>query len=450
MGQINKIKLVFQNPFNFMLSTFVLYLVFAFIANSPLEIAEGMVRIYASSSVLVEDYIAVGGIGAAFINSAVVGSFSCLVMKKFGCEWSASNVMALWLSCGFAFFGKNMFNIMPIIVGGLIYCWFRKEKVSENMKFILLSTTLAPVVSHMRYIGLKSVIMGYILGIGLGLLVGFVAIPISWATAQAQRGYNLYNMGFAGGIIGLVLSAILRNFGVPLELQAIWSEGNNLLFILFLAVLFIYIILMGCFVSPHSPKEYFNWRFFIVEDARTYDSFHIKGEQSYQNMGTLGLFALFMVVLIGGQISGPIIGGIFTIVGFGSRGKTLLNMFPVVLGCMLAALLIGESFVTPSVILIFLFSTTLAPITNRFGIFWGFIAGFLHFNTVLRIAELHGGLSLYNNGLAGGFVVTFLVPVIFAIRRSPRWKKVRRKYHHLGINSHPDVPGEDEKKEDFY
>lgn len=427
-----------------MLSTFVFYFIFAFIANSPMEILRGLVAIYKAPSLLVEDYIEVGSVGAALMNSALVGIFGCLVMKWLKSDWGALNVMSLWLACGFSFFGKNLLNIMPIVVGGVLYCWFQKIKVADNFKFILLSTTLAPVVSQMQLVDVPGWISGEILGVVIGLVIGFIAIPISGAVSEAFHGYNLYGMGFAGGIIGIVLSSILRNFGVDLGLQSIWSEGNNTFFTIFLVILFVYVILMGFFVSPCSWKEYFNWEFFVVKDAMVHDSFHIKGEQSYQNMGTLGLAALALVLLTGAQISGPLIGGIFTIVGFGSKGKTLANMTPIVVGCAIGALSIGLSLSDSTVLLALLFSTTLSPIANRFGLFWGIIAGFLHFHTVSRLGEVHGGINLYNNGLAGGLIVIVLVPVILALRSSPRVKRLK-KYHRNGPRFMKEEPSEEEE-----
>jgi len=66
-----------------------------------------------------------------------------------------------------------------------------------------------------------------------------------------------------------------------------------------------------------------------------------------------------------------------------------------------------------------LFSTTLAPIAGQFGILYGMLAGFLHVCTVMNTGYLHGGLNLYNNGLAGGIVALVLVPIINAFRKEP-------------------------------
>ena len=39
------------------------------------------------------------------------------------------------------------------------------------------------------------------------------------------------------------------------------------------------------------------------------------------------------------------------------------------------------------------------------------------FNIVTNIGYLHGGLNLYNNGLAGGFVAMILIPLITTFKR---------------------------------
>ncbi|MEG0214682.1 MAG: DUF1576 domain-containing protein, partial [Hungatella sp.] len=46
----------------------------------------------------------------------------------------------------------------------------------------------------------------------------------------------------------------------------------------------------------------------------------------------------------------------------------------------------------------------------------GILAVFLHSSVALNVGMLHGGMNLYNNGFAGGFVAIFLVPVLQSIR----------------------------------
>mgnify|MGYP000438274132 CR=1 FL=1 len=55
------------------------------------------------------------------------------------------------------------------------------------------------------------------------------------------------------------------------------------------------------------------------------------------NMGINGIFAMLLVLLVGGDLNGPTIGGILTIVGFSATGKHLFNIAPIMFGVILAA-----------------------------------------------------------------------------------------------------------------
>ncbi|MDZ7543082.1 DUF1576 domain-containing protein, partial [Clostridium perfringens] len=136
------------------------------------------------------------------------------------------------------------------------------------------------------------------------------------------------------------------------------------------------------------------------------------GETCYINMGMLGFLATFLVIILNGDLNGPTISGIFTIIGFGAFGKHIRNVTPIIIGALLGAIININPINSPSLILSILFSTALAPIAGKFGWKIGILAGFLHVNMVTNIGYLHGGLNLYNNGLAAGFVAMLLIPVI--------------------------------------
>ena len=110
-------------------------------------------------------------------------------------------------------------------------------------------------------------------------------------------------------------------------------------------------------------------------------------------------------------------GGIMTIVGFGAFGKHPRNVIPIMIGALLSSILNIWGIASPQMLISMLFSTTLAPIAGQFGWKCGILAGFLHVCTVMNTGYLHGGLNLYNNGLAGGFVAMTLIPLIHAFRR---------------------------------
>ena len=117
-----------------------------------------------------------------------------------------------------------------------------------------------------------------------------------------------------------------------------------------------------------------------------------------------------------GDLNGPVIGAIFTIVGFAAYGKHPRNIVPIMLGVFIASMLKDWSADDPSAVLAALFGTTLAPIAGRFGWRWGIVAGFVHSSVAQTVGQLHGGLVLYNNGFAAGLVAAILVPVIIALQ----------------------------------
>jgi len=134
------------------------------------------------------------------------------------------------------------------------------------------------------------------------------------------------------------------------------------------------------------------------------------------NMGLLGVLATSYVLVVGGELNGPILGGIFTIIGFGAFGKHPLNTMPILLGVFLAATLHVFDTHSTSALLAALFGTTLAPLTGAYGWAVGIIAGFLHMSMVMNIGYLHGGMNLYNNGFSGGFIAATLVPLLEALK----------------------------------
>jgi hypothetical protein len=119
---------------------------------------------------------------------------------------------------------------------------------------------------------------------------------------------------------------------------------------------------------------------------------------------------------VGGDLNGPTIGAIFTIVGFAAFGKHPRNILPVMAGVFLTSLTATWNANDPSLVLAALFGTTLAPIAGRFGWHWGVLAGFVHASVAQTVGSVHGGLVLYNNGFAAGLVAAVLVPVILSLQ----------------------------------
>jgi hypothetical protein len=208
---------------------------------------------------------------------------------------------------------------------------------------------------------------------------------------------------------------VLKSFGVEIESRLIWSTGNNEVFGIVLSVLFGGMIVFGVAVRGRSIWESYNR---IIKSYGIGGTDYLRdegGASTVFNMGVNGLFATYFVLAVGGELNGPTICGIFTVVGFGATGKHLRNIAPVMMGVYLASFTKTWNIYQPSPMLALLFSTTLAPVAGEFGVVAGIVAGYLHSSVALNVGIVYGGMNLYNNGYAGGIVAIFMVPVIQSV-----------------------------------
>ena len=132
----------------------------------------------------------------------------------------------------------------------------------------------------------------------------------------------------------------------------------------------------------------------------------------------MGILYTSYVLIMKQPLNGPVLGGIFTIFGFGIFGKHLKNVFPILVGTLIAYFLNIYDPKSVSATVTILFATNLAPVAGEYGFIAGIFAGFCHVSIVSSVGLLHGGLNLYNNGFSGGFVAATLVPIFEAIKNS--------------------------------
>ena len=141
------------------------------------------------------------------------------------------------------------------------------------------------------------------------------------------------------------------------------------------------------------------------------------------NMSLVGSIALTYILLVKGDLSGPVVGGILTVFGFGAFGVHIRNFIPCILGVYLSTYLKIFTPTMPSIQLAALFSAGLAPIAGQFGILAGMGAGMLHTSIVMCTGAMYSGLNLYNNGFSAGFVAIIMVPLLESLRTHYNTKK---------------------------
>ena len=405
----------FYKPYKILMVLYIFMILFAFIVNTPTEILSGLHKILFTPDILITDYIQVGGIGAGIINSALTSLLCMLLLMFTGIVPNGSTIMALWLVTGFAFLGKNILNVWPIIFGVFLFSRYKKEKFSNYTLAALLGTCLSPIVSQLYYSGHLPKVPSLIIGILLGIFVGFILPPVASHCVKAHNGYNLYNIGFASGIIATMMMSIFRLFNITFDSRLEWYTGNQTALIVFLFLISLYLIIVGLVLSKDIKNNMIN---ITKQSGRLVNDFYTSfGDSVYINMGLLGILSTLFVLALGIDINGGSICGIFTILGFGCFGKNIRNVFPVMIGATIAAMIHVNPVSSPGLTLAILFSTCLAPISGMFGWQYGILAGIIHVSIVCNTGYLHGSLNLYNNGFAAGFTAMILVPLITSFKK---------------------------------
>lgn len=397
----------------------IVFLIFGFLSDfydNEQGLIQGLWHILSSPTILVTDFLAIGGLGASFINSALIGLINLFLMKHYKMKINGLLMAAFMTVMGFAFFGKNLFNIVPIYLGGYLYCYYQKVSMKDIILVIMFGTSMAPIVSEISFAPIFPKPYGFFIGFFIGLLIGFIIVPLSSHMLRFHDGFNLYNIGFTSGIVGTVFTSVLRSFNKEImPVNILYLEHNGYIKGLLIS-LFIYLIGVGIWVNHKVFRNYheiFKYRGRIVTDFTQQLGYGV----TFVNMGFMGLLAIAYVSIVGGIINGPVLAGIFTIVGFSAFGKQPKNCFPIVLGVVIAAIFMGYDLSATGIIISALFSTTIAPIAGTYGVKIGVLAGMLHLALVANIGIVHGGINLYNNGFSGGLVAGFLIPIIDAFKK---------------------------------
>lgn len=404
-------------PYVIMLAVNAGFLMLALVLDTPANLFGGLFKIIASRSVLVTDYIAVGGLGATLLNSSIVGISGVAMLVLLKVKPNGATIMAMWLTTGFAFFGKNVYNMIPLTCGVWLFSKYSGEPFIDYYLTAMLAATLSPTVSELSFMGMFSWPLEILLGVLFGFIIGFIFPSVSEGVVRVHGGFNLYNMGFAGGLICTVIMSILHAVGIKIETVRIISSGNNMILAICLYSISAAFLCCGMFLGnvKTNLKEF--RAIFRRSGQLITDLYFDHGNGVYINMAALCAFFTTTVLVLGADLNGPTIAAILTITGFGSFGKHLKNTIPVAVGALAAAYMNRLDSTGSANVLAVLFSTGLAPIAGKYGLIWGMVAGFLHVNIAIYCGDLSGGMNLYNNGFAAGFVAMAILPVITAFRK---------------------------------
>ena len=404
--------------FGVLLAVAALTAAFAVAAQPGLELLEGFWKIQIGPAGLITDPICTGGAGGALLNAAALLLVSTLLVRRLGQPFTGVSFACLFMMAGFALLGKNLINSTPILLGGWLYARFKGEPFSKYLYLTLFGTCLSPLVSflmlHARP-GLRLVSM-----LVCGAVVGFLLPPVSAYTVRIHQGYNLYNVGFSAGFVGLGVTSILKGCGVDFVTQGSWSQDSHLLLCALVGTLLLGLLGAGIALGCRSFETYRRlWRH---SGRAVADFIALDGPgAALVNMALTGAIGFAYLLALRVPLNGPLVCCILAMTGFAAFGKHPRNVLPVMAGAILSSILMGHVPLTgPGTLLATLLCTGLAPIAGQFGWRWGMAAGFVHMAIVQHTSILHGGMNLYNNGFAAGLTCVLVIPVIEALKKEPK------------------------------
>ena len=405
----------------------VMLMILAFIIESPQSLVNGMMTILVSPSQLFTDYMEIASVGSTLLNVAIMLGISIYSYKKLEIPLNGTVIGSLGMLAGFSFFGKNLFNSIPFMIGVWIYTKVTKQNYRNYVIVGLFGSALGPLISFIAFSGVLPQGWSVLIAYALGIFIGFILPQLSTQFLGFHQGFSLYNVGFTAGIIGMVVLGFMNAFGIEVETRTLTSTQSPLI-LYQLLIGFCVILIVTSFYLHFKKKEKYHFKLLLKLSGRLPSDFVEMTNLATVtlNMSIIGFILLGYVLMNGGQLNGPIVGSIIGVMSFGAFGNQVKNTVPVLVGIMIGSYLTGVEPTSTSALIAAIFGTTLAPVSGYYGPLAGMIAGFVHITLVSHVVVMHGGLNLYNNGFAGGFVAAVLVP-IFEIFEGIRQEMKERK-----------------------
>ena len=215
---------------------------------------QGLLRITISPSILLTDYVALGGEGPALFNSGLLMLLSFFIIRMLDLRVTGSIFAGILTIGGFGFFGKNILNVTIIFLGVFLFTRFKKISLKSVIVVFLFSTGLSPISSVVLFGMNLPYALSIPLGVVLGTFAGFLLVELSTRAFVFHRGYDLYNVGFASGIISLIFFSVLKVFKLEYDTNMLFTNDSHaLLFYLTMGLGILY-LLVG--LSIHGWKKW--------------------------------------------------------------------------------------------------------------------------------------------------------------------------------------------------
>lgn len=144
------------------------------------------------------DFLTKYGDWTTLLNIGINGLFATWFVYCVGADLNGPSIGSLFCIIGFSATGKHIRNIAPVMLGVYLASILKIWNISDPgpTLALILSTTLAPITGEF--------------GILWGILAGFIHSSVALNVGAIYHGTNLYNNGFAGGIVAIFLVPVIQ------------------------------------------------------------------------------------------------------------------------------------------------------------------------------------------------------------------------------------------------
>ena len=401
------------------------FLIAAFCMPDRKDMLTGLLKILSSPTKASTNFFSIGGYAATFLNMGLVGTVCTLLYCIPGEKPNHAATLVTILTTGFGSWGIHILNMWPTMLGVVLHCIVKKEKIGNHTNAMLFSTGLAPFISELMvrypFADVRGFTpMGLAAAIGIGLLVGFFLPAGLDNSPKVHKGFDLYSAALPVGMTAFLMQGFLyKAMGVEVP-EAVSSLDvadpviTNGFCILLFSGCVLAALAMGC-----RPKDY--WKLMTDPDPVVNFSATYGNAVMLMNVGLYGFYILLYYNLIGAQFNGVTFGVIFCMLSTCNAGSHPGNIWPITLGYAMASQLlqrlspmVGGDFTqylnNQAIIVGLCYANGLSPISDKYGWFYGFIAAMFHYFMVTTVPQLHGGMCLYNGGFTAALVCLLMVP----------------------------------------
>ena len=416
------------------------FLIAAFCMPDRHTMFSGLLKIFCNPTLSGTSFFDVGGYAATFLNMGLNGLVCTAFFWIPGEKECHSATLVTILTTGFGSWGIHIVNMWPTMLGVLLYCIVKKEKIGDKSNDFLFTTGLAPFMSELMLRYPNPDVTGFSLqGILLAVLVGTIAgffIPAGLDNSHSvHKDFSLYSAALPVGMTAFMIQGSLYK-AMGVEIPTPTTElflASPTIVNTFCCILFgssiLFALLIGC-----RPRDY--WEL-LMDPAQIEDFAAAYSNSAFlMNMGMYGLFILGYYNLIGASFNGITFGVIFCMLSTCNAGSHPANVFPIMLGYTVASHVFqflspffGAEFTqflySQSIVVGLCYANGLSPIADEYGWFYGMVASMMHFCMVTTLPVLHGGMCLYNGGFTAGLVCLLMVP---GLERHFMTKHERRHY----------------------